>query len=264
MRPISIVSTVRNEERNIADLLDSLLSQEGEFEIIVADAYSDDSTRDIVRTYAEKDPRVRLFLWGGTRGEGRNFGVARARHADVAFIDGDNIAMRGWIARLSEALESAEVVAGTTVQRGYEKFAHLERVELYHRGFDVTYPSCNLAYRKALFQRIGGFDTAFVTAEDIDLNYRAVEAGARIVHVAEAVVEHKTRPNFFAFFKQAFWNGFGRKQLTLKHGGLWSQYKPEQMFRSARSLWGVARFAFAVLGYLACKVYWTAPSAWKR
>jgi hypothetical protein len=85
-----------------------------------------------------------------------------------------------------------------------------------------------------------------------------------MTHVPDAVVEHKTRPNFFSFFKQAFWNGFGRKQLTLKHGGLWGHYKPEQMYRSARSLWGFARLAFAVLGYVACKVFWRQPRAWTR
>ena len=264
MRPISVVCTVRNEEPNISELLDSLLLQEGEFEVIVVDAYSDDRTREIVKSCSKRDTRVRLFLRGGTRGEGRNFGVAQARHSDVAFIDGDNIASPSWLRRLSGGLETAEVAAGTTVHKGSEKLANLDRVELYHRGIDVTYPSCNLAYRKELFERIGGFDTAFVTAEDIDLNYRAVEAGASLFHVADAVVDHKTRPNFFSFFKQAFWNGFGRKQLTLKHGGLWKRYKPEQMYRSAGSFWGLARIGFALLGYIACKIYWKPPEAWKK
>src|SRR5207253_4906681 len=48
---VSVVTTVRNEARNIAALLDSLVVQEPPFEIVVVDSASQDATRDIVRGY---------------------------------------------------------------------------------------------------------------------------------------------------------------------------------------------------------------------
>ena len=48
---VSIVVTVKNEAKSIAELLDSLVVQEGPFEIIIVDAKSDDGTREIVEDY---------------------------------------------------------------------------------------------------------------------------------------------------------------------------------------------------------------------
>src|SRR5207247_7521219 len=111
----------------------------------------------------------------------------------VAFIDGDAIANPFWIRELREGLRRHDIVAGRTIQIGYRPFEELERVELIVQGTDVTYPSSNLAYRKAVLDEIGGFNEGLVTAEDIDLDIRAVRAGHPIVFRADAIVEHRTR-----------------------------------------------------------------------
>jgi len=250
---ISAIVTVRNESKNIRDLLDSLVVQEQPFEIVVVDSFSDDDTRTIVARYAKKHPFIRLFKKGGTRGEGRNFGVEQAKGEFVAFIDGDCIAAPDWVHEMREALKDADIAAGTTINIGFHPFADLGRVELFYKGVDLTYPSCNLAYRTKLFKEIGGFDTVFITAEDIDLNYRAVESGARLVYREGAFVKHKAREDFFGFSKQAFWNGYGRKQLTLKHGSLWGNYKPQVLLGHAATFWYMLRLVLALLGYVVAK-----------
>jgi len=254
---ISIVITVRNEERYIAYLLDSLIVQEQPFEIIIVDAHSTDNTREIVKEYQENYNFVKLYEKGGSRGAGRNYGVAKAKGEYVAFTDGDDLVNPFWLKELRKSFQDgADVVAGKTIYMGYGPWERLERVELFYKGFDVTFPSCNLAYRKSVFEKIGGFDTWFVTAEDIDLNIRAVEHGAKLVHNPNAIVYHRTRDSFYSFAKQAFWNGYGRKQLTLKHGALWSKYKPGKMFNPSQlSFWGSVRLGFAAMGYIGCKIY---------
>ena len=252
---ISVVVTVRNEERNIGDLLDSLVTQEGPLEIIIVDAYSTDRTREVVREYQERYDFVKYHLKGGTIGAGRNFGVEKSIGEAVAFIDGDCIANTFWLKNLREELSISKVVAGKTIQIGYHAFEDLERVELIYKGFDITFPTSNLAYDKALFQSVGGFDEWFITAEDIDLNLRAVENGARIAYRDDAVVYHRTRGSFYNFFKQAFWNGAGRKQLTMKHGRLWQNYRPGEMFRQETTIWSLSRLAMALLGYVGYKFF---------
>lgn len=252
---ISIVTTVRNEARNIAALLDSLVIQEPPIEVIVVDAGSEDGTLDIVRGCERKYDFVRLYLRGGTRGEGRNFGVRVARGEAVAFIDGDAIASPFWIHELREGLRTAEIVAGRTIQIGYRPFEDLERVELIVRGSDVTHPSTNLAYRARVLAEVGGFDAWFVTAEDIDLNLRAVSAGHRIAYRPGAIVYHRTRGSVYDFLKQALWNGAGRKQLTLKHGALWRNYRPLAMVRQRTTFWSLLRLSAAMLGYVGYKLF---------
>ncbi len=254
---ISIVITVRNEEKHIANLLDSLVIQEQPFEIIIVDAHSQDMTREIVKKYMENYDFIHLYKKGGSRGVGRNYGVEKASGNFIAFTDGDDIANPFWLSQIRKSFkEGADVVAGNTIYIGYGPWENLERVELFYKGWDVTYPSCNLAYKKELFQRIGGFDPWFVTAEDIDLNMRAVDAGAKFIYNSNAIIYHRTRDSFYSFAKQAFWNGYGRKQLTLKHGKMWNKYKPQRMFNPSQlNFYGILRLSFAMMGYLACKLY---------
>jgi glycosyltransferase involved in cell wall biosynthesis len=252
---ISIVTTVRNEERNIRALLDSLLVQEDPYEVIVVDAYSEDKTFEVARDYATHHPeRVSAFQQGGSRGEGRNFGVAKARGERVAFIDGDCIASPNWLKELRASAAKAPVVAGRTILMGYRPFAELSRVELTIHGYDVSYPSANLLYDTALFRRLQGFDPRFHTAEDIDLNFRAVESGASIHYAEGALVYARARDTFFGFFRQAFWNGYGRKQLTLKHGALWGSYSLQRLLVEYTSVWYLVRLGLGFLGYMVAKV----------
>jgi len=252
---ISVVTTVRNEARNIAALLDSLVIQEPPLEILVVDSGSEDLTREIVQRYERQYDFIHLYVKGGTRGAGRNFGIAKARGDAVVFIDGDAIASPFWVKELREALANADIVAGRSIQIGYRPFEDLERVELYVRGEDVTYPSSNLAYRKPVLQEVGGFDEWMVTAEDIDLNLRAVLAGHKIAFRTNAIVYHRTRDSYFDFLRQAFWNGVGRKQLTLKHGSLWGAYRPFEMLHQRATFWSLVRLVVALMGYAAAKAF---------
>ena len=247
--------TVRNEARNVAALLDSLVTQEPPLEVLLIDAWSTDYTREVVRKYEERYEVVRQYIRGGTRAAGRNFGIGKARGEAVAFIDGDAIASPFWLHELRAALGDSPIVAGNTIHMGYRPFEELERVELIVRGSDVTYPSTNLAYRKEVLDRVGGFDEWFVTAEDIDLNLRAVKEGFDIGHRRAAIVYHRTRGSVYDFLRQAFWNGAGRKQLTLKHGALWANYRPLAMLRQKTTFWSLLRLATALLGYAAYRLF---------
>ncbi len=242
--------TVRNEAPHLPDLFDSLLRQEPPFEIVLVDALSRDGTRAVAGRYARNHPGVvRFFEHSGSRGIGRNEGVRQSKAGLIAFIDGDCIADSDWLAQLRNGLTESPVAAGRTIVVGRPAYANLERVELYQGGSDVTFPSCNLAYRRALFLQLGGFDPRFITAEDIDLNLRAVHAGAQIRYVPDAMVYHRVRSTLVRFLYQAFWNGYGRKQLTEKHGLLWGKYRYRRLLQGQRSVLAWARLVAALTGY---------------
>ena len=248
---ISVVTTVRNEEAHLGRLLESLAHQEGPFEVVLVDAESRDRTVEIAEEFARAHPGLlRIFRRPGSRGVGRNVGVWEARGDYVAFIDGDCFADSGWLGTLRAAVAPGSVVAGHTVTVGKPKYGQLERVELYLNGVDVTFPSCNLVYDRALFVRLGGFDPRFITAEDIDLNLRAVDAGASIRYVPAAVVYHHMRDNFVRFLYQAFWNGYGRKQLTEKHGNQWGRYRVRRLLSGQKNPIAWARLSAAFAGYV--------------
>ncbi len=248
---VSVVITVKNEGPHIRHLLESLLVQEPPFEIVLVDALSRDGTFETAQQFAERFPdRVRVVRRFGSRGIGRNVGASLARGEFLAITDGDCVADSRWLAALREGFRQSDVVAGRIVPIGKSQYAELDRVELFLGGSDVTHPSCNLGYRRALFERLQGFDPRFITAEDIDLNLRAVNAGARILEAPEAIVYHEMRPTFIRFLYQAFWNGYGRKQLTEKHGSLWASYRIRRLLQTQRTVIAWARLAAAMAGYL--------------
>ena len=254
---VSVVLNIMNEERYIADLLDSLVIQEGPLEIVVVDAGSQDRTRDIVGSYEAKYPDlIRMHVHPGRRGESTNYGISKARGEIIAFTGGDDLANPNWVRELRRSFEQgADIVAGRSIMIGLKAWEDLDRVELFHKGYDVSYPSANMAFRREVLQKVGGFDTWFITAEDIDLNYRAVDAGYRITWNPDAIVYRRTKSTVYGFFKQAFWNGAGRKQLTLKHGNLWGRYDPLRMFKQKMTFWALMHLAVALMGYIGFKLF---------
>jgi glycosyltransferase involved in cell wall biosynthesis len=254
---VSVVVTVRNEARHLPHLLDSLVPQRNVREVILVDAASTDRTVEVAEGYRGLLPGLHIVSTPCRRGQGRNIGAGLATGDLLAFTDGDCIVNPFWTERLSAAWGGRpdRVVAGHTIVTGFWSFARLDRVELPHLGQDTTWPSCNLAYPRQLFERVGGFDPAFVTAEDIDLNFRAVAAGAHIAHAPEAIVYARARDSVGGFLRQAYWNGYGRKQLTQKHGSLWQEYRLGRMARvQGASAWGTLRMGAGLVGYLGAKL----------
>ncbi len=84
---ISVIMPAYNAEKTIRQAIDSVLSQTySDFELIVINDCSKDSTQAIVEDYKEKDPRLILV------NNERNFGVSVSRNVGVDLAKGDYIA----------------------------------------------------------------------------------------------------------------------------------------------------------------------------
>ncbi len=246
---ISIVITVKNEASNLVELFSGLAEQEGPFEVVLVDSESTDNTAEIVRQFQNR-LHINHVIKKSTRGEGRNLGVKHASYDQIIFIDGDvTVSPKLVTAYRKHFRERFELIAGEVESSGVEKF-RLGRVELIYRDFEITRPSANLGYTKELFLRIGGFDPIFITAEDIDLNLRAIKAGAMHTVCSECIVYNKTRSNYGEFSRQAFWNGYGRRQLKRKNRDVWSSIEKGPKVSSGPLFPHIIRLAFGGLGYL--------------
>lgn len=81
---ISIIIPTYNEEEYLPKLLESIKSQDfTDYEIIVADAQSDDNTREIAESYGAR------VVEGGLPGIGRNNGAKVAKGELLLFLDSD-------------------------------------------------------------------------------------------------------------------------------------------------------------------------------
>lgn len=205
---ISIIITTKNEEFNLKRLLNSMTDFGKKVEVIIVDAGSTDKTCTVAKTFSF----VKIINAPNTlRGEGRNVGIKKSKGNIIVFIDADTEVTKDWYPELIKSIKNFDIVAGYSPDPDGRD---LPRVPIYINGQDLTYPTCNIAYKKEIFDKVGYFRNDMVTAEDIELNYRCVKAGYTIFYNPKMKVYHYQRTNFKGFARQAFWNGYGRKQLN--------------------------------------------------
>ena len=193
MTDISVVVPTRNRAERLRALLASLAGQEGpSFEVIVVDNASRDSTPAVVAQAGAAHIRLPQPLGPAVA---RNHGWQAATGELVVFTDDDVVAQPGWLAAIAAVHEHDPdaLIQGRTEPDPRE----LHRLAAFSRSQTATGPgpwfqTCNIAYPRALLERLGGFDESFWEAagEDTDLGWRAVEAGTRVIYEPNAVNWH--------------------------------------------------------------------------
>lgn len=92
---VTVVIPAFNAAQFVSATLQSVLSQTyANFEVVVVDDCSADETVNIVRSFGERDPRIKLISLEQNRGAPaapRNIGVAAAKGRWIAFLDADDI-----------------------------------------------------------------------------------------------------------------------------------------------------------------------------
>ena len=249
---VSVVITVKNEGKNLPQLMDALTQEKGEFEIIIVDSNSNDETKSIMESICRDNTNIKYIRQNCSRGQGRNIGVSASQGKYILFTDGDALPDDDWVRRMASVLDEFDLVAGKTVSMEGRGSSNLPRVSLYFKGFEITLPSMNLGIRKSLFERLGGFDESFVTSEDIDLNLRAIQNGARWTICEECIVRHRSRNGIRGVIKQAFWNGYGRKQFRSKNRQIWEAVVKGKLTAHIRSPILILRNIAGLSGYIYC------------
>lgn len=242
---LSIVIPCYNGARTIGALLEALTGQvwSEPWEVIVVDNRSDDDTVAIVQQYAGRIRNLRIvgaFERQG-RSYARNTGVKAAKGESIAFCDADDVVGEGWLAAIGTALSRFDCVAcrvdftklnepALAQQHAYHEQHHgLQRAwyppYLQHAGGGT------LGVKRALHERIGGFDETFPVLEDTEYCFRIQESGCQIAWVPEALLHIRCRPDPVARFHQvrqwALYNVLLAKRYKQRADGAlhsWKEY----------------------------------------
>lgn len=94
MALVSIITPLYNSEKYISETIESVLSQSfGDWEMIIVDDCSTDSSFQIAFGYTKKDKRIKLFKNETNLGVAatRNHGLRMATGKYIAFIDSDDL-----------------------------------------------------------------------------------------------------------------------------------------------------------------------------
>jgi glycosyltransferase involved in cell wall biosynthesis len=159
------------------------------FEVIVTDDAADRAIRDLIG---------QKYAWAKwTQGPGRgpaanrNHGASLATGEWLVFVDDDCLPAPSWLNAIGSQAD-VDVIEGKTVCPDARDTPLQERVENLRGG---AYWSCNLAVRRPVFERMGGFDEDFLEAggEDMEFAWRIAANKLHTRFVASALVEHPLR-----------------------------------------------------------------------
>jgi GT2 family glycosyltransferase len=181
----------------------------------------------------------------------RNAGWRRARGELVCFLDDDVVVDAGWARAMLDAHRAnpAAVLQGRTEALPGE--AGLQ--DAFSRSKAITtldwnYQTCNIAYPRALLERIGGFDEAyrFASAEDTDLGWRAREAGAPTEFVDAARAWHAVRRFGVVRLVRRMRIKTDVARLTRRHPGVRHHYYREVFWKPAHAFLPLAAAGVAL------------------
>ena len=119
-KKISVVIPTYNEETSINNLINSLLNQTYKIdEILISDGGSSDRTIKIVKSFIEKNKKVKLIKRDGNcRGAGRNSGILNAKNQYIALIDAGTLPYANWIEELIKEIQinkNLDIVFGSVI-----------------------------------------------------------------------------------------------------------------------------------------------------
>lgn len=108
---ISIVMPVYNKEKYVADMLRDLMEQSfSDFECIVIDDGSTDSSGKICDEFSSKDPRFRIYhIPNSGVSHARNLGMHKAKGEYLTFVDGDDRVHKDYLKNLYECIKKNNV-----------------------------------------------------------------------------------------------------------------------------------------------------------
>jgi glycosyltransferase involved in cell wall biosynthesis len=238
---VSVIVCSYNGAQTLQHCLESLDQVSyPDFEIILVDDGSKDHTQALVAEYErsrkERAARTGERLPGFVNLLQENMGLSYARNAGAAaatgeifaYTDSDCMADSDWLYYLVGTLLSGDYVgvggpnvappaanwvqASVAAAPGGPSHVLLSDVVAEH------IPGCNMAFHRAAFESVNGFDAEYMKAgDDVDFCWRLQTNGGVIAFSPSAIVWHYRRFTLRAFRKQQEGYGEAESMLRFKH-----------------------------------------------
>jgi hypothetical protein len=192
MSSVSVIATVLNEAEDIDGLLSSLAHQTLEpAEIIIVDGGSTDGTWERLQAgtaaypslKAISDPSCNLKESAGPIARGRNVAIAAASSEVIACADAGCVYDPDWLARLTEPIRDGQAdyaLGGSCLDAEGPTTWDIASAPFFGIKLDPNQAtkSCtarSMAFRKDLWQRVGGFPETSLTEDALfDQNVRTI------------------------------------------------------------------------------------------
>ena len=204
MPKVTVLMSVYNGERYLREAVESVLNQAfAGFEFIIIDDGSTDATSEILDGFG--DPRIVRFMNERNIGlaGSLNKGLAMARGEYIARMDADDINLPERLAKQVVFLdEHREVgVVGCAIQVidadgspiRVQRYPTTHGPLLWALCFYTPLAHPTVVFRKAVVERVGGYDCALLINEDRDL-WQRLSSVTRFANLPEVLFSYRMHP----------------------------------------------------------------------
>jgi GT2 family glycosyltransferase len=216
---ISAIMAAYNVNDFIAPAIESILNQTyPEFELIIIDDGSTDTTLETIKLYVKKDHRIRLIQSEHLGApSARNLGINEAKYSWIAIMDADDVALPERFERQIEATKTnPKVVVWGTYAHHISSTGEIISVvrqgvvnkedfyESWHGGHIPFVINPTALLKKNVLLAAGGYDPKYQFVEDLDLFARMANYGP-ILAIPEPLLLyriHSKSESMQKFFKQ--------------------------------------------------------------
>lgn len=171
---VSVIVSCYNQEKYIAECLESILNQTySDYEAVIVDDGSTDRSSEIIASYAAKHPNFRVLKQPNSGViAARNYAVSQARGEYIIPVDGDDEIKPEMLAKCVKALDEGK---GDVIGTDAELFGRLQSRTYMRKPSRINFSAGNQflsssMFRKKDFLKCGGYDREFKSGyEDYDL-----------------------------------------------------------------------------------------------
>ncbi len=211
---VSVIATVKNEAQAVHRLLDSLAAQtRPPDEVIFVDGGSTDGTVEVLEEYvAGSTVPLKVLVRPGTNiSQGRNAAIAVATGEIVASTDAGVRLSPNWLEELVRPFEGARelhVVSGFFAPDPQSVFetamgATVLPVLAEVKPEKFLPSSRSVAFRKAAWERVGGYPEWLDYSEDLVFDFKLRDLGP-FAFASKALAYFRPRPSLAVFFQQYY------------------------------------------------------------
>jgi glycosyltransferase involved in cell wall biosynthesis len=167
-KALSVLMTSFNRESLITESIQSVLNSSfTEFEFIIVDDVSSDSTWAIIQKYASKDSRIKAFRNDTNLGDylNRNKAVSYASGKYIKFVDSDDVIDRDCLEIMISQMETYPNVSfGLSTERNWLEKQSIKVwqpsdlfIAFFYHGKAIGTPPTGSIFRRDVFNSLGGF-----------------------------------------------------------------------------------------------------------
>tara|TARA_A100001011_G_scaffold400109_1_gene512394 strand:- start:1367 stop:2416 length:1050 start_codon:yes stop_codon:yes gene_type:complete len=232
---ISIIIPVRNELNYIRLTLDSILKQNNSeqiAEILIVDGLSDDGTREVIKNYIKTNSKVQLIdNPDKIVSTGFNRALSISKGDVILRVDGHSHLSKDFINSCMTALNNVEAdcvggatehissgLIGNAIKLAQSSGFGVGGVEFRKVLINGKYVDTLAfgAYKREVFEKIGGYDEELVRNQDDEFNFRLIQNGGKIWLDPSIKSFYYSRKSLLKLFKQYFQYGFYKIRVMQK------------------------------------------------